>query len=350
MSSPSSSTQKAVAVTKVGQPVELITDRAVPEPGPHEVQLKVSVAGLNPVDYQIRDYGLFISDLPAVIGFDVVGRVSKLGEGVTGLKVGDRIVSQAASSPGNKHNALQEYALAKEGFIGLIPDSISDDEAATLPTTVVAGLVAIFAVLQIPAPWTDAAKDFDYASAVLLIVGGGSHTGRHAVQLAALAGIGKIVVVGGNETDLEAFGATHVLDRYGGDEVVLQRIKDVVGDDLIYALDTVNPPAGQVLALNALSSHKKGVLARLLPTGPVDESKVIGKKAGFEVKDVYGSTHANPELGKAFWARLPGLLAAGKIKASEYDVKQGLEASYVNTTLDAYRAGKKVAKPNIHIV
>ena len=48
-------TQKALLVTEIGKPVILTTDRPIPRPGPNQVQLKVSVAGLNPHDQRGRD-------------------------------------------------------------------------------------------------------------------------------------------------------------------------------------------------------------------------------------------------------------------------------------------------------
>ncbi|CAN8102714.1 unnamed protein product [Discula destructiva] len=344
------STQKALLVTEIGKPVVLVTEHPIPEPGPKQIQLKVSVAGLNPHDEKARGWGLFIKDsLPAILTNDVVGKVTKLGEGVTGVVVGDRVVSQPGFSANSTQNGLQEYAVADTVAFAKIPDSITDDEAATLPTNIIAPLVALFDTLAIPAPWTPAAKTFDYAGTTLLVIGGGASCGKFGVQLAALACIGRIVVVGGPEAELKGWGATHVLDRHGGYDAVLARIRDVVGDELVYAYDAINPSEGQLLALNALSSHKKGALARLLPTELVEEGKVTGKKAGFEVRNVYGSSQAYPELAGGFWSRLPEYLEAGKITPLGYVVKEGLQAEHVDEVLDAYRDGKPVTKTHIHL-
>ncbi len=48
-----------------------------------------------------------------------------------------------------------------------------------------------------------------------LLLGGGSSCGKFAIQIAKLAGIGKIVSVGGSEQELKVFGATDVIDRHG---------------------------------------------------------------------------------------------------------------------------------------
>jgi NADPH:quinone reductase-like Zn-dependent oxidoreductase len=356
-------TQKSIVITEVGKPVSLVTNRAIPKPGPNQVQVKVAVAGLNAHDAKTRDYGLFIIpdpatapdgspddlDLPFVLANDIVGHVTELGPGVTDLKVGDRVVYQPSLERGSAQKGLQEYAIADLCALAKVPEGITNDEAATVPTNCVAPLVALFDTLQIPPPWSPAAREFDYAAAKILIIGGGSNTGQFGVQLARLATIGTIVVVGGVERRLRSFGATHVISRHLGYEDILKEIHKVVGDDLIYAFDAVSPLEGQLLALNALSSTKQGALARLLPLGQVDESRVLGKKAGFEVRNVFGSSHVHAGLAAEFWARLPGYLLEGNIKPLEYVVKDGLVAETINEVLDRYRDGKPVVKTHIHI-
>lgn len=114
--------QRALLVKEIGKPLVLVHDRLIPKEGPGQVQIKVTVAGksqtrrnmaalsffgflllrlyshnklgLNPHDQRSRDTGLLIEDkLPAVLSKDVVGTVSQVGDGVTNLRVGDRVMS-----------------------------------------------------------------------------------------------------------------------------------------------------------------------------------------------------------------------------------------------------------------
>lgn len=345
-------TQKALLLEQTGTPLVYVDNHPVPQPDDAQIQVKVSVAALNGHDLKVRDMGIFLTriGLPAVLANDVVGTVVKVGKNVTSFKEGDRVFSQADFSRGTPQNGLQEYAVLNEQYSAGIPNNISDDDAATLPTNVIASLVALFHDLPIPAPWTQQAKDFDYKNAMLLIIGGGSFAGRFAVQLAKLAGIGRIVVVGGPEAELKGYGATSVLDRHGGQEVVLERIRAVVGDDLIYAYDAVNMPPGQLLALNALSGHKMGYFTRLLPM-PVDHSKVLGKKAGFEVKSVLGISGDRPELCREFWKRVPEYLEQGRLipMKDNYTITTGLAAKGVNEILDAFEKGDRVRHAHVHL-
>lgn len=270
---------------------------------------------------------------------------------MTKYQTGDRVLSHAGMTGASwTQTGLQEYAVNDIGAGCKIPDTVSSEEAATLPTAIIAPLFGLFGSVRgmgIPAPWSEEAKSFDYASKTVLILGGGSNCGKFAVQLAKLAGIGTIAVVGGPEDELQNYGATHVLDRHGGYDAVLDSIRKVVGDDLEYAFDAINPPDGQILGVNALSNTKRGKFARLLPTGPVDESKVIGKKLGFEIIDVFGISHVNPDLAYPFWERVPEFLSSGKIKTLKFVVKDGLTVDNVNEVLDGYKNGDRVVKTHI---
>ena len=344
-------TQTALEVTEIGKPVVKVDNRPVPNPGPSQLLLRVLVAGLNPHDQKVRDLGLHTGGrLPVILANDVVGEIVKLGDKVdtSRFQIGDHVVTQASPYGGN---GLQQYAVADVQFSSKYPSFVSDDDANTLPTNIIALVVALFDVsaLNLPAPWTPEAKAFDYNNTTLLIIGGGSNCGRYAVQLASLAKVRHIVVVGGDESELKSYGAEVVLDRHGSETEVLERIRALVGDELTYVLDVVNPPDGQMLGLNALSSSKHGKFARLRPSRPLDESKVLGKKAGFEIKDIFGSSHAFPDTCVPFWERLHGYLEDGKIKTLEYEVVKGLDVDKVNDVLDRYRDGKKVVHTHFHV-
>ncbi|KAL6228680.1 hypothetical protein BDW75DRAFT_226479 [Aspergillus navahoensis] len=344
-------TQKALIVTEVGKPLTLTTDWPVPQPGAKQVQIRVMVAGPNH-DQKARDTGLFIAEnLPAVPGNDVVGQIVAVGSDVTGFSVGEKVFGQAGFLPGYIQNGFQEYAVLDTDFIAKVPDGFTLDDVASLPTNVLATVIAFFSpsFLGLPAPWTSTTAVAAPAGGAILVLGGGSNCGKFGVQLAVLAGFGRIVVVGGDETELKSYGATHVIDRHGTPSEIVSRIREIVGDDLLYAYDTVNPPATQSVAITALSSTRKGKVARLLPVGPIDESQVQMKSAGYEIRHVLSDPHQHPELCKSFWEHVPRLLREGQIKPSAYKRVDGWDAGEVNEILDAYRDGKKTTKTHFHI-
>jgi NADPH2:quinone reductase len=341
---------RALVVTKVGAPLSL-AQRPTPHPKENQVVVKVKVVGLNPHDQKARDTGLFIADdLPAVLGNDIVGIVTEVGASVSSRKIGDRILGQPTLEAGSLQTGLQEYAILDVPFTAEVPPEISDDQAATLPTNLVAPLVGLFSEASgsgIPAPWTEAAKTFNYGAQMVLIVGGGSACGKFSVQLARLAGIGRIVVVGSerSKAELVQYGATHVIMR--DSENVQAQIQGIVGNDLIYAIDCVGSGEDQLLALNALSTDKRGKMARLVRPY-VDESKVEGKKNGFEVKNVFGISHFHADLCAPFWQRLAGYLQEGKITPLAFQVVEGLDTEKVNLLLDQMRDEKAVLTVHVH--
>jgi hypothetical protein len=87
---------KAVTFVEFGD-AEVLHGADVPQPvpGPGQIRIRVGAASVNPLDGQIRSsaaQAYFPTPLPAVLGFEVAGVVAALGEGVTGVAVGDRVV------------------------------------------------------------------------------------------------------------------------------------------------------------------------------------------------------------------------------------------------------------------
>ena len=203
--------------------------------------------------------------------------------------------------------------------------------------------------LGFPPPWTSEGQAFDYASKTLLIIGGASNCGRFGIQLAKLAGFERIVTVAAkrNEGELKALGATHVVDRHLDD--VIGSIRDIVGDDLVLALDAVNAGPNQFTGVAALSNSKKGRMMILLPPEEEFSAENVGiKSAGYERKLVFGASFAHPDVGVDFWQTLPSWIRKGIVTPVKFEVLEGLDAARVNEALDRYRDGKPTIKLNVY--
>lgn len=84
------STQKALVLQeKFGKLVVDIIP--VQKPSRGEILVKVHAAALNPVDWKVHRYGIFVQTFPAILGTDIAGEVEEVGEGITDLKQGDRV-------------------------------------------------------------------------------------------------------------------------------------------------------------------------------------------------------------------------------------------------------------------
>jgi NADPH2:quinone reductase len=245
----------------------------------------------------------------------------------------------------------QQYSVLRAGGFAKVPSSISDDQAATIPVNLFAPVVALFHPdkLGFASPFSKepSTKDFDNAAQTLVIIGGGSSCGKFGVQLAKLAGIGKIVVTASlsNEPELKSYGATHIVDRHGTNSEVEARVRQIVGDDLVYIYDPINDDHTSTVSL--LSSTKKGRVATLL-TPKVAESTGEAKK-DYEIFHVQGVVQFQPELSAATFAALPQLIDSGKIKTLKFQVVEGgLNVEAINKVLDDHRDGKNPGKWHVH--
>ncbi len=103
--------------------------RPVPVPGDNQVLIKVEGFGLNYADVMAR-LGIYpdCPDLPAVLGYDVVGRIERVGAAVANLRSGQRVVAFT------RFGGYAEYAIAVEHGTAAIPDQMPAGKALALAT------------------------------------------------------------------------------------------------------------------------------------------------------------------------------------------------------------------------
>ena len=106
--------QKALVLAAEGASWELRTDWPVPTPGPRDVLVRLAATALNPADWKIQEYGLFLENYPAIIGAEGAGVVEAVGEGVTEFQKGDRVLYKALPVV-NERAAYQQYTVANSG-------------------------------------------------------------------------------------------------------------------------------------------------------------------------------------------------------------------------------------------
>ncbi len=128
---------KAVVLKSYGD-VDALAIQDMPEPkvGPGEVKVRVTAAGINPVDWKIRrgDMKARMSlQFPTILGRDVAGEVMEVGSGVTGFKPGDRVMGVVNAGYAEKVVAPAE-AWAK------VPQSLDLKDAAALPLVTLTGV------------------------------------------------------------------------------------------------------------------------------------------------------------------------------------------------------------------
>jgi len=117
----------AIRIHKIGGPEVLEWEEVtVGDPGPGEVRLRHGAVGLNFIDVYFRT-GAYGADLPFTPGLEASGVVEALGEGVSDLRVGDR-VAYAAPPAG----AYSEERLMPADRVVKVPDGVSDELAAAM--------------------------------------------------------------------------------------------------------------------------------------------------------------------------------------------------------------------------
>jgi NADPH:quinone reductase-like Zn-dependent oxidoreductase len=206
---------RAVIQESFGGPDVLeVRDVAEPHAGPGEVRVRVSAAGLNPVDWKIAGSaeaaGRFGIKLPAGFGNDFAGEVDEVGEGVTGFAIGDRVYGGARAA------AVADYAVVRPGTEEVLhtPIGVNDVTASTL---------------QIAGRTADAAINVIGVSAgdTVLIGGAAGGVGVFAVQLARRVGARVIGTASEGAFDfLRALGVEPV--AYG--EGLADRVRELTRD------------------------------------------------------------------------------------------------------------------------
>ena len=176
----STSRSRAVRLESFGGPEVLnILEVSAPRAGPGQVRVRVTAAGLNPMDWLITanadTAGRFGLSLPAGFGTDYAGVVDQVGDGVTGFAPGDRVFGGALSRAVADFVVVDVTGNLAANEAHHTPEGVDDRTAATLT---IAGRTAsaILAVVALGPEDT------------VLIGGAAGGVGVVIVQLARLAG------------------------------------------------------------------------------------------------------------------------------------------------------------------
>jgi NADPH2:quinone reductase len=114
----------AIEVAELGGPEVLsYVERRRPLPGDGEVLIKAEAIGVNFIDTYFRS-GTYPHELPFILGAEVAGTVEAVGDGVTALRVGDRVATADAVG------AYAEYSVAPADLVTALPDGVTADVAA----------------------------------------------------------------------------------------------------------------------------------------------------------------------------------------------------------------------------
>ena len=275
-------TMKAVRIHKWGGPEVLIyEDVPVPVAGADEALIRVKAAGVNPVDWKVRQgarqWGY---KTPFTPGWDVSGIIEKTGAEVKDFKPGDAVYGLLELGQGG---AYAEYVRAKDSWLAVKPESIDHVRAAAVPLAALTAWQAVFDVAGLSPGQT------------ILIHAAAGGVGHMAVQLAKWKGARVIgTASAGNMAFLRGLGADEVIDY------TARRFEDAVtGVDVV--LDTM---AGETQERSWKVLKKGGIMVSLLGEPSDEKARQYGARgAGMLVK---------PNAGQL--REIARLIDAGRLK------------------------------------
>ncbi|WP_431031954.1 NADP-dependent oxidoreductase [Streptomyces sp. P6-2-1] len=238
---------RKVSYAEFGGPEVLrLVDAEEPHAGPGQIRIAVRAAGVNPVDWRLREgqvLGAHPVRLPAGVGLDAAGVVDEVGAGVRGVARGDRVFGEGLAT-------YAEFAVLTAW--APMPDGLSFAEAAGYPSVVETALRVVREVGVRPGQ-------------TLLVSGASGGVGSAVLQIARARGITVIGTAGAaNQEYLRGLGAlattygegwTARVRRLGRVDAAL----DLAGSGVIGELVALTGDPRKVVSIADLDAPKHGV-------------------------------------------------------------------------------------------
>ncbi|KAH9833623.1 oxidoreductase [Teratosphaeria destructans] len=315
-----------------------VGDATMPKPEAEEIVVKNHAVAVNPVDWKIQDYGMFVKEFPFVLGCDIAGEVVDVGSSVKRFKKGDRVLSHVVSlaSQDNRHGGFQLYTAADSNKTAILPASLSYAEGSVLPLAVDTAQVGLTGFdgqgLGLGLPSLDPKS----SGKVVVVYGASSSVGVVATQLASAAGA-KVVAIASshNHSFVKSAGAVDAYDYKDAkvvDDVVAAVKKH--GGTFAGVYDAISTADSYKITVPVLEKLGGGPLSTVLP-GPENPPSSV------KVFNIFG---INPLTHPVWSEYVTPALEAGKLRAipEPLIVGKGLEA--VQKGLDENKKGVSAKK------
>jgi NADPH:quinone reductase-like Zn-dependent oxidoreductase len=274
------------------------TELPKPQPAKDEVLIRVTAAGVTPLDHTILSGGHPRAKAPLVLGNEGAGVVEDAGE--SGLAVGSRVMFTGPYGV-RENGAWQEWLLVRPEHLALLPDAIGDVVAASLP------------VAYLTAQTTLTLAEFKPGKTVLAPGIGGS-VGNATYQLGRAQGAGKMISTAGSAAKAakaRELGFENVIDLTS--EGLADGVRRITGGR---GVDIVIESIGGTVTSEALSSLALGgALITLGYSGgrktTIDVTDLIWKGARMAGFSLFAQS---PTAIATAWRDIIPLIVGGSVK------------------------------------
>ncbi len=245
---------KAILMAAAGSPDVLVMYNAEkPElPSPHHMRIKLSAAGVNPLDAKLRANPVYYPNkLPMILGCDGAGTVEKIGSAVTRFKEGDAVFFYNGGI-GDEPGCYAEYTTVHEEYCAATPANIGLQDVAGLPLVLITAWEALVDRANLRPGQT------------ILIHGGTGGVGHIAMQLAKHIGAHVAVTVSDDKKEglaqgLEADKIVRYkemdfvvdVEEWSGNKGV-DVVLDTIGGDIFRRSMNVTRIGGKIVTLLAV--------------------------------------------------------------------------------------------------
>lgn len=341
---------KAILLHHHGGPEVLqYTDFPAPEPGPGEVLVKLEAAALNRMDLWVRNGWPGIRlEYPHIPGADGAGKITKLGKGVVGWNIGDRVVINSSLGCGacdfclaGHDNLCQSWHLLGETVRGTYAEYVvvPARQLVLIPDGFDAHIAAAGALVYHTAWHSLVTRANLKAGECVLVIGASGGVNTACIQIAKLAGA-TVYVVGSSAEKL-------ALAESLGADVLIDRSKDENWSKTIYGLtdkrgvDVVVDNVGTTFPLSMRAARKGGRILTVGNTGgpkfEIDNRFIFGKHLS-----IIGSTMGT----LSDFAAVMDLIFAGKLKVP---VGRTFPLKDAGAAQDLLESGRQMGKITLQI-
>ena len=323
---------RAVLCKQFGPPEDLVIDEvADPTPGPGEVLIEVKAAPVTfPDTLMLEDKYQFKADLPYIPGGEVAGTVTAIGADVTGIEVGERVVSGLGAVGG-----YAEFAVAKENAVRKLPDGVGFAES---PGLLYAHGTTYYGLKE--------RADLQPGES-LLVLGAGGHVGLSAVEIGKLMGA-RVIAAASSEEKLDLCrerGADETINY--SEESLKDRAKELTnGEGVNVIYDVVGGDYAEQ-ALRAIAWEGRFLVIGFTAGIPAIPLNLTLLKSCQIVGVFYGAmTSRDPKLANEIAEDLLGWVANGDLKP-HISATYGLDgaAGALRNLMDRKSVGKIVIEP-----